>query len=196
MWYFTFMKHASVRAHEALWLKQTRSTETMLDTASGQETPGRGIFLAHAFSGIMTLEGTIDVNSQRKLTYLLETFRASGYGVHCALEREGWGDKLMQPGAALRLDMDQVTKSDYLVSFPQGSPGAFNELGFRVVSPGPTVLIKDAATTPEELYYMEGMLGILEGYGVAGTMIEDTAQSPQAFETTTASKIVEWVARH
>lgn len=190
--------------HETAWLERAAGAERIVDTSTLAEAePGRGVFLAHAFTGLMGEDGKIDPNSQARLITLLKALRGEDYGVHCALEREGWGAELMKPGPALVLDMDQVTKADCLVSLPQRSPGAFNELGVMMVSPKPTVLVKterldteDQATSAEELDYMNGTVDLLKNLGVASTMIEDGSTSLSGFEETVVGPVVEWLGQN
>ena len=191
-------------AYEALWLDRIKHSSGMIDSADPERPilPGHGIFLAHAFTKLLTPERTIDPESQAKLTGLLARFRAAGNGAHCALEREGWGARLMSPETALQLDEDQVRNADYLVSFPQGSDGAFLELGFRLAESKPTILIwsqnlmsDDAARNAEERYYMLGMLGVLESQGIPNLLIEDATTSRQEFEATITPQILSWIGQ-
>jgi len=108
----------------------------------------------------------------------------------------------MSPETALQLDEDQVRNADYLVSFPQGSDGAFLELGFRLAESKPTILIwsqnlmsDDAARNAEERYYMLGMLGVLESQGIPNLLIEDATTSRQEFEATITPQILSWIGQ-
>ena len=179
-------------------------SDGLIDTANPehQTLPGRSIFLAHAFTRLLTDEGTVDLTSKQRLVGMMDRFRGAGYAVHCALEREGWGARLMSPGTAIQLDYSQVQKAGYLVSFPQGSPGAFMELGFRLAPPKPTVLVwsqslvnQDPAANQEERDYMKGMLGVLEDNNVPHLLIEDPTADGRAFEAEIPNQILGWIAQ-
>lgn len=183
--------------YETAWLDAANGSETLVDSGTRKQArPGHGVFLAHAFSGLLSPEGEFDPEARAKLEYLISGFRAGGYAVHCALEREDWGARLMSPTTALKLDIDQVGKASHLVSFPQGSPGAFFELGFRVGNWGPTLLLRDASATADELYHMRRAIRRLQTRDIPSALIEDTAPDQQTFETSTAAQIIAWVAEN
>lgn len=200
------MKKAGVPdpAHEAEWLKRIEGSGRIIDTSTLKEADeAAGIFLAHAFSAILGEDGRIDTNVQERMVALLTSLRAEGYGVHCSLDREDWGAKLMSPETALLLDQDQVGKADMLVSFPQGSPGAFMELGMRAAISKPAMMVKteapaneDPAINAEELMLMETIVNVLEASGVACTMIEDHTTDVAGFESSVVPEIVGWVGQN
>jgi hypothetical protein len=192
------------QAYEAMWLERIKAADGLVDTADANRkiAAGRSIFLAHAFTKLLTPEGVIDPDAKARLTAMLERLRSSDYGVHCALEREDWGARLMSPETALKLDMDQVQRADYLVSFPQGSPGAFLEMGFRLGPPKPTVLVwsqdlygENAAINYEERHVMDGMLEWLASQGVPHLLIEASTADTGTLVNVVTPQVLNWVGQ-
>jgi hypothetical protein len=191
-------------AYEAMWLERIKAADGLIDTADANRkiAAGRSIFLAHAYTKLLTPEGVIEPEAQSRLTTMLERFRLADYGVHCALEREGWGARLMSPETAIQLDLDQVQRADYLVSFPQGSPGAFMEMGFRVVPPKPTILVwsqslygENAAINYEERHYMDAMLEELAAHDVPHLLIDVPVADTGAFDNVITPQVLGWIGQ-
>ncbi len=89
----------------------------------------RGIFLAHAFTSEVT-DGVMNPSTKHKVELLLARSRASGFLVHCSLEREAWGKKTMLPEVLTRIDYREIEKASVLVAFPQTSQGVCIEIGW------------------------------------------------------------------
>lgn len=191
-------------AHETEWVERSLEAPGLVDTSTLEvAAPGKGIFLAHAFSGLLDGDGKIIAEARQRLTVLMDGLRAHDHAVHCALEREDWGNKLMSPAGALKIDEDQVGKAGCLVSFPQGSPGAFLELGMRIAVAKPAVIVEtvsgpgnNEAIAEEERAFMSLALVALEDAGVACLRIEDSSTDMASFEAGVITPVVGWVDRH
>ena len=153
-------------------------------------------------------EGIIapDNPSRRKLERLMEILRLDDFSVHCALEREGWGERLMSPEKAVVLDNDQVSKADHIVTYPQNSPGAFMELGFAAAGADINMTNKslliilsgsvtqtDAINLTDEQNSVRGVIEWMKTQGSRAEVIYDNTVSLEEFVATVVPQIQDFV---
>jgi nucleoside 2-deoxyribosyltransferase len=98
--------------------------------------PVRRVFLAAPFTQLIPRNGEPlpDVVKSRLLSLIHVVEHEFNLQVHCAHQRERWGQDLDPPGLALERDIDEITRADVLVAIlgSPPSPGVQFELGYAI----------------------------------------------------------------
>lgn len=112
------------------------------------------IFFAAPFTKIINNEnGLVDPQFKVWINKIVQEFRSSGHNVFLAHEREEWGAKLDSPEKALKLDWEEIEKSDVVLAYIGNppSPGVQMELGYASALRKPIVVF---SVNNEEIPYL------------------------------------------
>lgn len=100
------------------------------------------IFVATPITALLDSRNIFDGINRARLSHVLKTLRAAtGRRVHCAIERERWGEDIMSPQICTPLDLEMIRKCLIVVAFPDASYGVHVELGWAGALGKPIILL-------------------------------------------------------
>lgn len=104
------------------------------------------IFVAGPFKSLVAQStGVMGVDDRARFERLIDRLELSGYIVHNAHRREGWGSAFLTAEECTRLDFDEISGCDVFVAFPgaPASPGTHVEIGWASALQKPMILLLD-----------------------------------------------------
>ena len=116
------------------------------------------IFLAGPFKSLVDDQtGMMSDTSIGLFKPIIEHFENSGWKVHSAHRREGWGREFMTPDDCTRVDYEEIARCDFFVAFPgsPASPGTHIELGWASALGKPVIMLLEADKT--YAYLVQGL---------------------------------------
>ncbi|MBU7315050.1 MULTISPECIES: nucleoside 2-deoxyribosyltransferase [Paenibacillus] len=111
------------------------------------------IFLAYPFTKLLDADGNFHESAKHFITNAVKRLEERGHSVFSAQVREVFGEELMEPDLATRLDYQEMGNADLVVAFPGWAPisgGVHVELGWASAKGKPILLFlhEDESYTP------------------------------------------------